>query len=413
MPLSPLETSPSPRQRAEQHGSARSPRLELITSEAGFRQLQPAWNRLLRLTPDWTPFQLFELQALWWQTFGADSELFIVVLYRDTEVRAIAPMRVSSQTYLGQPRRLLTYIGDRREIDRPTVLREGEDPEALRLVFGFLLARQADWDALHLYDLGKESVAYTIATQVLRTSQLLSATRDVPVSPWVDTTGDWDAFLKTKSRVFRKTLRRRRRQLAQQGQVRFTTHQTHPEVAEAFATFRRVEGHSWKREQGLDLGREPAYLAYHSKLVDELGPLGKVVFRVLWLDDQPIAASFGLVEGEQFVALHITHDDRFKRFSPGVVLTAHELEACYTDQTCRIYDFLGGHLNNKLAWEPNLRKTVDLFAFRKEPVFRIVFAWRYRFRPKLRGHMQRLGVHGAYRRARAKWFGTPEPDPEA
>src|SRR5690606_21539154 len=71
-----FEARGAPEQRPERR---RAMRVEVIKNEAGWRSLAPHWNELLWQTPEWTAFQTFEVQQLWWQHYRADSRPFIIV----------------------------------------------------------------------------------------------------------------------------------------------------------------------------------------------------------------------------------------------------------------------------------------------------------------------------------------------
>lgn len=372
-----------------------------IRTFAGWSSLEPQWDALLRETPDSTGFQSFRVQRIWSRHLLRQSRLFILAVYQGTKLRAIAPLRIELAPYFGRSQRVLKFIGEPSEMDRPTILRRGDDRQAVRAVFDHIVARNELWDAALFYEQLKDGVLLDAATAVFATPDWLVGVVDGPPCPWVDLRGSWDEFLASKSRGFKKQLGQKFRRLERLGKVQVLTYDSWPGVSTGLEAYLAVEQRSWKPKKRLGVAKNRAVLDYHRALVNGLGPLGKVQLRVLALDDKPIAASFGLIEHGRFLSLHIAHDSAYDDYSPGMLLTAAELEDCYGRPEVTDYEFLGGFLNNKLTWTSNVRQTRQFYAYRRTPLFRVHYAWHFRIEPVIKKSLRRLGLLDALLKARA------------
>jgi CelD/BcsL family acetyltransferase involved in cellulose biosynthesis len=368
--------------------------VETVRTLDAWKKLAGDWDRLLYQTPDWTPFQLFDVQQIWWESFGAENLPYIVVLRDGPTVRAIAPLQIQPTIYYGRPRRLLKFIGNHSEMDRPTILRNGDDSEAVDAIFAHLMRNADGWDSVLLYEQTDEGIVLASAENYLSERTLIGIVSG-PDCPWVDLTGSWDDFLASKSRGFRKSLRRKLARLQTEGKVEFTTVDAWPELEAAFRAYLEVEERSWKPEKGLGVAKDQKSLDYHRALVHALGPRGGIEIRILSVNERPIAATFGLLDSGRFLSLHIAHDRDFDRFSPGVLLTAYELQECYERADHSEYELLGGFLENKTSWTSNVRHTRQLYAYRREPVFMAHYAWHFRVEPFLKRALAPLGLMGA------------------
>src|SRR5690606_9992840 len=298
--------------------------VEVVKSLVGWAQLEQHWDELLYQTPDWTPLQSYGMQRIWWRHFGADGRPYIAVAREGERVRAIAPLCIRPTFYWGRPRRLLGFIGEHGELDRPTFLRRGEDREAVQAILDHLWREREAWDALLLYEQPADGLVLSPARRHFD-GRLLSGLVPGPACPWADVTGSWDTFLASKPRAFRKSLRRKVERRRKRGGVRFETFDSWPEVSDAFEKYLDVEARSWKPAARLGVAKSPAYLAYHRALVERLGPQGKLHVRLLSVDQHPIAGTFGVLDRGQFMSLHIAHDRSYDAWSPGVLLSAYEL----------------------------------------------------------------------------------------
>jgi hypothetical protein len=314
------------------------------------------------------------------------------VLREGAGIRAIAPLRIEVTTYLGRPRRLLQFIGEPSEVDRPTILRRGEDREAVNAIFRYLVEHHDVWDTMLLYEQPTGGLVLDVAKEHFKARSDLVGIVPGPRCPWVDLSGSWSVFVSAKSRSFRKGLRQKLARLKRRGEVEFRTIDAIAELGKAFEHYLEVEGRSWKPAKRLGAARSEAYLSYHRALVDEFGPSGKLVIRILYIDKKPIAATFGLIDRGRFFSLHIAHDQEYDAFSPGTLLTAYELEESYARQDLDEYDFLGGFLENKTTWTSNMRDTEQFYVYRRELLLRLHYVWHFRAEPMIKRLLKRVGL---------------------
>ncbi|MEO8464155.1 MAG: GNAT family N-acetyltransferase [Gammaproteobacteria bacterium] len=365
--------------------------VETVGTLGGWDALRADWDRLLRSTPDWTAFQCFDLQKIWWRHHSQNGWPALIVVYEGGRVRAIAPFWIRATSYLGRVRRLLKFIGEHTEVDRPTILREGEDRVAVEAVFQHLFHQDRVWDSMLLYEQPRGGLVLSVATRIAAASGVLMSTVPGPTSPWTDVRRPWRDFIAGKPASFRKNLRRKREKLAALGEVKFVTYDTWPEVIEGFDQYRQVEQRSWKPERGLGVARTQKDLDYHTALLFEFGPRRRLHFRVLTVGSKPIAATFGLLDSGHFLSLHIAHDRDYSKFSPGVLLTAYEIEEAHNRADYEEYDFLGGFLENKTDWAENARETQHLYVYRRNALFMAHFGWHFVLVPVAKKVLDRLG----------------------
>ena len=118
----------------------------VVKEEREWDALASVWDRLLLALPDHPVFQIYEYQRLWWRQVGRESELFIVLLIRDGEVRGVAPLQIETVKVYGRWCRRLTFIGSRTEVERPRLLFPAYEDRLSRALVAALVARSDRWD---------------------------------------------------------------------------------------------------------------------------------------------------------------------------------------------------------------------------------------------------------------------------
>jgi CelD/BcsL family acetyltransferase involved in cellulose biosynthesis len=362
----------------------------VLDSTSGWNLLAPWWNRLVAYTKDATVFQAYEYMRTWWRHFGLNGRPWIVVVLREDVPIAVAPLQIATTRFLGRELRCLTFLGQASEIDRPTLLGANDGATLVREIADYIFDRAAAWDCLVLPEQRPGNVFLATLAAGLRERGYLVTAAEGPLCARVAIEGTWQEYLAGRSRGHRKSLRRKTAALAERDRVHFEIEEgdAGPGSLERYLA---VERASWKPAAGLGVGKSSAHLAFYRALLGSRADF-EPRFRFLRAGDRTIAASFGLLWRRRFYSLHIAHDARWDEYSPGVLLTAHELEHAFESKECEVYDFLGGFLTNKRSWATAMDATVTLYA--DAPTVRgRLFHWLYfDAKPRAKRLLTRVGL---------------------
>lgn len=159
--------------------------IEVIRDAAGFDQLEPSWNRLLREAKCDGLFLSFAWLRTWWRFYGEGKELFILVVKAGDEPVAIAPFHIDKRRFVDMEQEIIgssTMIIPRGPWDKYLTLKElcflggGEvcsdyldvicrkdrEVEAIRAIEAFLLSHRDKWDAVDLSYVAADSLVATL-----------------------------------------------------------------------------------------------------------------------------------------------------------------------------------------------------------------------------------------------------------
>jgi CelD/BcsL family acetyltransferase involved in cellulose biosynthesis len=251
---------------------------------------------------------------------------------------------------LGRHSSVLEVLGTPDALDRPRFLVAEGDEETMFALLGTIARHRDTWDVLQLDEM--ESSAWQgqrIATWA-RQSGLRYRQQALHPVPYLQKSGDWEHFLRGRSRHFARRLRDAERRVQRDHELTYQHSHGANGTAALVERFFEVEARSWKAKDGLDVGSEPAYRDfYHDLLRTDTRALCGHAF-MQCIDTMPSAVTLGFSSGSMYYSLQIAHDARFDRLSPGTLLEAYEMQWFHANPELKRYEFLGGAGANKQRW---------------------------------------------------------------
>jgi CelD/BcsL family acetyltransferase involved in cellulose biosynthesis len=343
--------------------------------------LEPFWNSLLAATPDGTVFQTYDYQRCWWGHLGWSARLVIVVVLRNETPIAIAPMQIQAVHAVGGGAQRLGFIGLAPESDRPKIIAAAaEAASCATAIAEYLFKHIGYWDRIGLAEQDSNQPFFAALLAQAHEHRYWVHTTAGPECPVVEIQGSWAQFLASRSKNARKSIKRKESALADRSTVVYQNLNGNKAI-EAFNDYLVVERNSWKHGTAIATARAPPDLAFYRDLVRRFGRTENLEVRFLKLDAQTIAATFGLLWHGCYYSLHIAHDAKFDDYSPGVVLTARELEEAFNTSRYQYFDFLSGVLPNKGSWATRTTPSTDLFIVKPTWQGQFFFWQSFRFKP--------------------------------
>jgi CelD/BcsL family acetyltransferase involved in cellulose biosynthesis len=351
-------------------------------------QLERAWNDALAKGPRDEPMLRHEWVRAFIENFAPGATLRTFLAKAGRELHAAVPLietrERSADTCFLPMTTWSIPVNDHSQ--RGGVLLGRRWEEGLGSIWQ-TLHQQAGWDRLRLRDLPEGAGEWEL--------RRMAEAAGYPCGLWVSLrspylelpTGDarFEQVEASLDAKFRQNLRRRRRRLAEQGEVRYVLLDGKDAKAldEGLADFFTIEASGWKGEGGTAIAQRPELVGFYTQIARDAARRGALALGFLELGGKRIAAHLSLVHAGRHFLLKLGYDESLHEFSPGQQLVSDAIrDACA--RGLREFDFLGPCMDWKLDWESKLRAHTWLTIFRPTQAGWLVREARFTLWPILR-----------------------------
>jgi hypothetical protein len=139
-----------------------------------------------------------------------------------------------------------------------------------------------------------------------------------------------------------------------------------------------VEASGWKGKNGRKSAIElhPELTNFYTQLANSLGASGNCEISLLKVDGDFVAGQFGLIVGDVIYILKIGYDERFRRLSPGNLLTAHTIYRLHAEGVIREINFVTD-VKWHSFWRPTCRDVYEVCCYRPSLFGTTLFVFRH------------------------------------
>ena len=338
---------------------------------AGYRLL---WNSWLPSAPRATFFNTWDWLDTYWQHFGRDQQLRVLLVRSNGSPIGILPLCVRTEPHRFGSLRVLTYpLDDWGNWYGPI----GSNPAATMLAATqHLRHAERDWDMIELPSTAPPSRDGGRVCRSMRVVGLLSEEQPYRTVSYVDFAGDWNGYLAGKSRKARHEMRRVLRRVFAGHDVEYIRHRPAPARDgdgdprwDLFAMCQQVALASWQATSttGTTLTHERVrHFLRDAHTV--AARLGMVDMNLLLVDGRPAAFAYNYHHHGRLTGLRIGYDASLGRAGLGTAL-----------MLCSIEDsFARGDASYDLG--PGESRYKRVLRTRTEPSFRLTYSplgsWR-------------------------------------
>jgi CelD/BcsL family acetyltransferase involved in cellulose biosynthesis len=345
-----------------------------ITDWEGFVGMEDEWNGLAEAT-NAPPCCRHEFIRSYLHNFAPRAPLR-VELARDLSGRLVSvlPLIASRSSIRGVPVKQLEAPANVHSLRFDLIDREATDGASV--VFE-RLAQAPGWDVLRISDVPEDGKAWRVY-RAAQSAGFPTGAWESHRSPYLLLPSSYDELLRGLRGKFKANLHRRKRRLAEKGQVTVERLSGETLSENDLEVCFDIERNGWKGRQGSAVTQSRAVHDFHLDLFRTPWFSERLSLFVLKVAGKPIAFHYGHTVDGVFSLIMTSYDETYREFGPGHILTEEVLADCISRQL-REFDFLGCDLPWKLDWTNRVRTHHWLYIFRNSLKGRILkqmkFEW--------------------------------------
>jgi CelD/BcsL family acetyltransferase involved in cellulose biosynthesis len=320
---------------------------------AGIDRIAQAWRALAVSDRYAAPFLQPEWVSAWWRAFGGDRVLHIVTAWQGKRLVGVLPLLSDREKRYGLTMRRLATLAN-LHTPRCDVLVASGVEGVLEALWQQATGAGGAWDLFEIPDLSANSATIEPLVQAALRSGCRVGLWRAGASPFIATRGRWPDYLASRSRNFRKDLRRKSRRLSDRGAVARQIVTEPSKIADAARTGFRIEADAWKGVAGTAILSSARDRRFYLDLARSMGRRNALRLHFLTLDGKPIAFDYSLEFGHRIYSLKAGYLSAYADDSPGQLLLSHML-AHYMGQDIEEIDLLGDQDTFKQRWTDQSR----------------------------------------------------------
>jgi CelD/BcsL family acetyltransferase involved in cellulose biosynthesis len=226
------------------------------------------------------------------------------------------------------------------------------------------LSGNEEWDAIEARDVPTRGNFEALMRQAQADGfpTLMWPTRRMPYLPLPQDGEDPFKNCPERFKGTRTRLKTKERKLRQEAALDFTlSKKADPKILSQFFELERA---GWKGKNGSAIALSGPLVSFYTTIAKIAEKQGSLRLYSLNLGGNPIAMHFGLQMNGTYYIPKVAYDERFKKFSPGLILAKYVIEALTRERvTC--FDFLGPRMEWKCVWTPYVRDHSNCYIFNR------------------------------------------------
>ena len=335
-------------------------RVETVSDYRDFLALEPVWNEVAEAAGLDHPFLEHAWVRTWWECFGAQSSLRILVLKAGERTVGIAPLILTPIRMWGIKVRRLGFFYN-AHVPRADFLIAQRPDEAYRAIWDHL-SQNHDWDLLQLCQVPEGSKTLAAVPSLAAQDHCRIVTWLSGSSPYLPLLDSWSTYFDSLAAKHRSNLRNRFKRLNAIGPVEAETITSSKELEGALEAGFQLEAAAWKGEAGTAISCDPAISKFYTTFALRAAGRGWMKLSFLRAGPQRVAFDYSLSYKNRIHLLKLGYDPAFAPYSPSNLLLSMVLQSAF-EQNVREYDFLGESADWKVSWTKESRPHYWLFVY--------------------------------------------------
>ena len=341
------------------------------------------WRVLCDESADDQPFYRPEWIGAHIRAFSPGAKVVLLTVTSQGRLLFLLPLLQEWAIFSGIPVRKLRGPVNSHSCRFDAVRQRSAEGDAAVTAAWNYLRSLSDWDLLEMSDVPEGG---TISKLALVAAASGNQTAQVPMrrSPYVPIPSDSAGLQQLPAnKKLRSQLRGIRRDLAQQGELKFER----SVERSAMNRFYELESAGWKGSEGSAIACNPDIRKFYDEVSQAAEQFGYLSMYSLELNGELLASHFGLMHKGRYFSPKIAYNEKFPQYAPGHLIVSEIVNDC-ASRGISEYDITGVNDDWKMKWTSQLRNKFIYFVFRKGLPGTLAHAVRFKLRPAVKKLVQ-------------------------
>lgn len=325
--------------------------IKIVKNTSDFEKLSSDWDKLLIKSRNDNPFLIFEWVFTWWEHFGKNYKLHLILAYDNNELVGAAPL-VIARRYLFRELRFLGYpFADYQDIIITGDLDKRQG--ILNAILSFV-NKSGGWDILRITNIRVTSFNFKVFNIIKDNGGKLSIRLEMhgEGAPYLRISEDWDSYYSKLKKGFIADTKRQLSRLSDK-QLSFSSVINSDKNDFSSLLNKLIEFHRIRRkEKGtksiLDSQENSSFIKEVSLRLSQRGFLDLSCLKV---DGKIAAIALSLVYNNRFFYYIPSYNAEFSKLSISRLLIFDLVRKCF-DNRFDEFDFMLGEESYKYDWAP-------------------------------------------------------------
>jgi len=338
-------------------------RIKVVTNAEEFRSLRETWDSLLVGSSDNNAYLTWEWLFTWWQHYGKDKTLCILVIEDGKRIIGIIPLMRAGYGKLPFRIDVLENIGSMDPDYSGVILPERQD-ECLAIFLSYLEESLGD-AVFRMSRLVEDNEFLTIIKELSPLARSLSMhSRTVTTSPYIPLPSTWDEYLQSLGSKTRNTLRRKLKKLREEHVVEYQKYHTGEDIQDKLQGLFKLQQMAWQSRGLNGAFTDAAMSEFNIDIAQLFSEKGWLNLSFITVDGEVASGVYGFEYADKFYYGPTGFHPDYARYSLGhlhiLLLIEEAIKAGRKE-----FDFLIGAEEYKYRWRAVDRGNVQITMAKK------------------------------------------------
>jgi CelD/BcsL family acetyltransferase involved in cellulose biosynthesis len=275
--------------------------IEVVRDLNRFNALAPEWDRLVERWGVDRVFLSHSWFRTWWESFGADNELYVVTVRDGGELAAVAPLMRTRASIYGVKVNTIQAIYNPHTPRYDFIVAGNQDRRFYDAIWKEVL-ETGGADAVVLTQIPQNSETIARMQELGRQADWLTGQWPSHASPFIPLAGGYEAFFGGLKNGAKYNLTKRYARLRKKGPVDIEFVSDPADINEALDDGLRIEAAAWKGREGTAIISDPTVADFYIRLARREANLGRLRLAFLRFRGKRIAFNYLIRSGKNYTA---------------------------------------------------------------------------------------------------------------